>query len=412
MRVCYALNEVIGGAGIGTPAYYACGALAKQGWLHQALALGYRKIGQQEFGSRVERVVPGGKLISHLSFGMRELFHRFPAYTVRDSIFDALATRKLRPCDIFHGWNQHSLGLLRKAKQGKAVTIVERGSTHVDFQQRIIREEYAKFGVQFPAMEFRMREKCRKEFIEADYILVNSAFSLGTFLAAGIPKEKMHCIVRGVDSARFALPRNTPQRFTVLYAGLVSLRKGVPYLLQAWRQLKLQNAQLVFAGTIHPDAKSLIEEYRNDPSIIFRGFVDDMAQEYAQASILVLPTIEEGSAKVTFEAMASGLPVITTPNAGSVIRNGKEGFLIPIRDIAALRERIRYFFDHPTEIQRFGKRGRALAEQHSWQRYQKELMTFYERVAEHLIQEISTKGMRRSAPQLQKSIFRSDTPSA
>lgn len=386
MDVAYAINERIGAAGIGTPAYYACAALAEKRWLHQALALGYAQIGTQHFADRVQVAVPFGKACSNIAFGLRAVFPRFPAYTLRDSVFDFCAARKLEPCDLFHGWNHHCLRLLRKAKQWNAVTIVERGSTHIDFQNRILQQEYRRYGIPFPPIEHAVVQRCKKEFTEADYILVNSPFSRQTFLDAGIQAEKLLYVPRGVDVQHFVAaqrkPRErAPEKFTVLYAGLISLRKGVQYLLEAWEELQLPNAQLVLAGTLVPDGKAVLQRYLRNPTITYRGFIADLREEYRHASLLVLPTLEEGSAKVTFEAMAAGLPVITTPNAGSVVRDGKEGFIIPIRDAKALQQRIRYFVDHPAEIIQFSKRAHALAKQYSWERYQQSMLEMYRSVA-------------------------------
>lgn len=379
MKVCYAVNEVIGGPGIGTPAYYACGALADKKWLQQALALGYKKIGRQDFA--VQRAVPFGKLCSNLSFGMRRLLPSFPAYTLRDNVFDAFAAKKLRQCDIFHGWNQHCLRMLHKAKKWDTTTIVERGSTHVDFQNAILQEEYRKYGVSFRPIEPAMMKKCRKEFALADYILVNSEFSRRTFLDAGIAADKLLLVHRGVEVEHFSAQANPrSEKFTVLFAGLISLRKGIQYLLEAWEQLNLPDAQLVLAGNSVPDGRAVLRKYAHIPSIVHKGFVADMRKEYRNASVFVLPSLEEGSAKVTFEAMAAWLPVITTPNSGSVIRNGKEGFIVPIRDAKALREKIQYFYDNRQDIAKFGKQGRALAKRYTWEHYQRDLLRFYQKV--------------------------------
>lgn len=381
MRVSYAINECIGGAGIGTPAYYACAALADGGYLQQVLALGYQCIGKTDFRGAVEVAIPFGKACSNIAFGLRTIFPGFPAYTLRDNLFDALAVRKLRQCEIFHGWNHHCLRMLRKAKQWNAVTIVERGSTHSDYQNRILREEYRRYRMPFPPVEHTVVQRCKKEFAEADYVLVNSPFAYQTFLNAGIDAGKLRCIPRGVDLARFtATRREPPEHFTVLYAGLISLRKGVQYLLEAWEALQLPNAELVLVGAIVPDGRAILQKYLRNPTISYRGFVADMRGAYRQASLLVLPTLEEGSAKVTFEAMAASLPVITTPNAGSAVREGKEGFLVPIREVRALQQRIRYFYDHPTEIAKFGRRAQVRAEQYSWGQYQRNMLEMYRSV--------------------------------
>ena len=377
MDVVYSINERIGAPGIGTPAYYVCSALAEHKYLKQALALGYLQIGRTNFAAKVERAVPFGKLVSNVAFGIRKFIPQFPAYTLRDNLFDYCAARKLQPSTIFHGWNQHCLFTMRKAKEAGTITIVERGSTHIKFQQRILQQEYRKYHLQFPPIEPAVVRKCLKEFSESDYLLVNSEFSRQSFIAEGIAKEKLLCVPRGVDYEKFAGKRKRPEQFTLLFAGLISVRKGIPYILEAWKQLALPNAKLVLAGTLHPDAKAILAAYADDPSIEYRGFVADLRPEYRAASAFVLPTLEEGSAKVAFEAMAAGLPVITTPNSGSVVRHGKDGLIGPIRNVAALKQAIQRFARSETDCQQFGKRAQQHVRKCSWEAYKKNMIKIY-----------------------------------
>ena len=93
-------------------------------------------------------------------------------------------------------------------------------------------------------------------------------------------------------------------------------------------------------GRALPEIKEVLKTYAELPGVRIVGFSGAPATAYQQADIFVLPSIEEGSALVTYEAMACGLPVVTTPNAGSVVRDGVEGFIVSIRDPDALAERI------------------------------------------------------------------------
>lgn len=382
MRIAYAINEQIGAPGIGTPAAAACTALEKQGWLSQALALGAR----ENLPYAVTRVVPFGKLLSNLCFGVRKMLPGFPTYTIRDGVFDALAARALQRCDIFHGWNDHCLRTLRAAKNFGARTIVERGSTHIDFQNRMLREEYRRFSIPFPPIEPTVLSRCRAEFAAADHILVNSAFSARTF-----PKslqKKIRCIPRGIDGRRFSIDRRQhpwPKQFTALYVGLISLRKGIPYLLEAWEKAKLHHAKLVLVGPVHPDARRIVARYRNNPTIAFAGPAMDPRTHYRNASVLVLPSLEEGSAKVTFEAMAAGLPVITTPNSGSAVRQGKEGMIVPIRSSAAITRALQHFAADRKRIAACGQCGQRTVRQYSEERYQKRMIQFYREVASGMV---------------------------
>lgn len=382
MRVCYAINERIGGAGIGTPAYYACSALHAQGLLQQALSLGFQQIGHEQFAEKVRTVVPFGKLLSHCCFGLQQCVPSFPAYTIRNNIFDFLASKQIQACDVFHGWSGHCLLTIREAKQWDSISIVETGSTHLSYRTRLLQQEYRKHKVPYQPIEPAVMRKCLKEFSAADYILVNSSFSLQTYLKQGIAREKMLLIPRGVNVEKFSRKkRSYPERFTVLYVGLLNVRKGLPYLLQAWEQLDWKDATLVLAGPVTREGRLLLQRYASNPTIQVKGFVKDVAREYHHASVFALPTLEEGFAKATLEAMASGLPLITTMHAGSPARHGREGWIIPSRSVEKLKQALQYFKNHPEQIQKYGKRGEKMARAFTWENYKRNVLKTYRSLA-------------------------------
>jgi glycosyltransferase involved in cell wall biosynthesis len=125
-----------------------------------------------------------------------------------------------------------------------------------------------------------------------------------------------------------------------LFAGTVGLRKGVPYLLEALRSLQGKIPfECKIAGTseIAPDK---LAQYRDVADFLGRVPRSQMNELYQWADVFVLPSICEGSAMVTYEALLSGLPVITTYNAGSLVRDGIDGYIVKIRDVEAIRDRL------------------------------------------------------------------------
>jgi len=160
--------------------------------------------------------------------------------------------------------------------------------------------------------------------------------------------------------------------------GQLCFRKGVQYLLEAWSRLKLKNADLVLAGRIHGEVKGIYNRYKDDTTIRHVGFVNDPETLYRESSLFVLPSIVEGSAKVTYEAMASGLPVIVTPNAGSVSRDGVDGYIVPIRNVEALIEKIKTLYEDKELRQEMGKNARKWMEQHTWDHHRSKMIKAYE----------------------------------
>ena len=141
-------------------------------------------------------------------------------------------------------------------------------------------------------------------------------------------------------------PDGEPLR--VLFLGQVNLRKGIPYLLEAARLIK--NIQVEIAGPIAIADQFVVKA---PPNVRFHGAVtrDRVREFYREADVFVLPTISDGFALTQIEAMAHGLPVITTPHCGQVVTDGLDGFVIPARDSAALADRLRTLQDDPERLQ-------------------------------------------------------------
>ena len=131
----------------------------------------------------------------------------------------------------------------------------------------------------------------------------------------------------------------------MLTVGTVGLRKGSPYVLEAAKQLK-GRAQFRLIGGIEVEreAEAQLRKHLELTGPVSRS---EIARHFAWADVFLLPSLCEGSATVTYEALAHGLPVICTVNTGSVVRDGVEGFIVPIRDAAAIVDRLRHLLDDP-----------------------------------------------------------------
>ncbi|MCD6291622.1 MAG: glycosyltransferase family 4 protein, partial [Anaerolineae bacterium] len=179
----------------------------------------------------------------------------------------------------------------------------------------------------------RWRERNLAEIEGADQVIVPSEYVLGTFLAHGVPRGKITVIPFGVDVGRFSPPEERPEspvRF--LFVGQIGVRKGVHYLLEAWQRLALPDAELILAGRVQSNSWPALAHYGDLPGVRWVGHVDPV-DLYRSAHVFVFPSLDEGSALVTYEAMAAGLPLIVTGASGSLARDGVEGVLVPARDV-------------------------------------------------------------------------------
>jgi glycosyltransferase involved in cell wall biosynthesis len=240
-----------------------------------------------------------------------------------------------------YGFNSASLELLREARSRGLYCALEQTIAPRAIEQRLMAEERAAWPGWSAAPadasvfeEFAAREAA--EWALADTVLCGSSFVAESIAAAGGPAERCHVVPYGVDLAaneRAATARNRPLR--VLFCGALGLRKGAPYLLEAVRRLRRSLAEVRIVGAMAAPP-SIRREFAHLCDLTGPVPRPAVAAHYRWADIFVLPSICEGSATVCYEALAAGLPVITTANAGSVVRNGVEGFIVPIRDAGAI----------------------------------------------------------------------------
>jgi glycosyltransferase involved in cell wall biosynthesis len=307
------------------------------------------------------------------------------ADAIADVIFDRYASLQVIPCRIFHGWAHHSLNSLRKAKSLGAVTVLERASCHILTQERLLQEEYRRHGLAHPPIAMMAVDRALEEYNEVDYVAVPSQFAFDSFLEHGFRPQKLILTPFGVDTRRFRPAERTGATFRALFVGQVAIRKGIQYLLRAWQELDLDDAELIVAGGIRPETRDVVErvlkENRGRSQIRLVGHVPDPVALFQSASAFVFPSVEEGSALVTYEAMACGLPVVVTPNAGSVVRDGIDGFVVPAGDVEALKDRLLQLHSDPKLRIEMGASARRRAEEFTWEAYGRRLVASYQRLS-------------------------------
>jgi len=320
---------------------------------------------------------------------IQESFNRIPYVNQLEftyylnRIFEELACRKIDDPDIFVGWSGSSLKSIRKANEKGIITIVERGSSHIEFQNEILNEEYARFGTYKNIVDNRVIKKELKEYEEADYISIPSEFVKRTFIDNGVDEAKLIKVPYGVDISNLHFKNLIPTDiFTVLFFGGTPIRKGLIYLLNSWEQLDFKDSRLIVKTSSNKKIKDIFQRCTVNNVSFITEYLKDVNDLYKKADIFVLPTLEEGLSMVILEAMACGLPVIASENSGGkdVINDGENGFIVPIRDIKLLKEKIKYFYDNPGEIKRMGKNARKTAEEFTWDRYGERIVKEYKKI--------------------------------
>ena len=257
---------------------------------------------------------------------------------------DRHVARNLPECDAFVAISGSGLHTARRARARGVNYICDRGSSHIRFSDRILREEFKCWGQTFAGVDPRSIAKEEGEYALADALTIPSEFCRRSFIQEGVSPEKLRVVPYGVDLSRFA-PDGDPARdeFTVLFVGQLSFRKGIPYLLEAFARVRHPHKRLVLAGAVQPEMHQFLKQ-RAWPGVEFIGPQprDEVRRLMSRAHVFVLPSVEDGFGMVLAEAMACGCPVIGTEHTGTpdLARNGREGFVVPIRDVAALTGRM------------------------------------------------------------------------
>jgi|DewCreStandDraft_4_1066084.scaffolds.fasta_scaffold01560_23 glycosyltransferase involved in cell wall biosynthesis len=308
-------------------------------------------------------------------------------FLFRDNELDWKSRRLVPEGGIFHAWSHQGLFSMRRARKLGARLVLERPNTHPLEMTRLVRREYRRFGapgrVDAP---FEVR-KCLAEHALADRIVVCSQFARESHLRHGIPDEKLRVINYGVDTETFSPGEKRDNVFRVVFCGMVCLRKGIQYLLQAWEELAMPGAELLVLGLVLPDAVPLMERYRDLPGLRIQGHVDsrtELADLYRQGSVFVFPSVEDGFGMVVTEAMACGIPVVISDHTGAkdVVQDGVNGFVVPTYDVQALKDRTLTLRDDPALCRSMGEAARETALQNTWRHYGEKLLRVYDELAD------------------------------
>lgn len=217
-------------------------------------------------------------------------------------------------------------------------------------------------------------ERDRRKWSLSDLILVPSQFVYNSIIRLGADPERIHIVPYGIDREWFNdVP--CPQKGRILFVGSVSLLKGNHYLAQATRLLKERGIPCD-VRVVGPDKVGVTEHSEfYGPQYIGQVPRSEVRKEFLQADIFVLPTLSDSFALVHLEAMACGVPVITTTNCGSVIRDGIEGFIIPIRDPLSLANRIEKLLSNNSLRNQMSIKATARARAFTWDKYEERLIT-------------------------------------
>ena len=295
--------------------------------------------------------------------------------------FDRLvAAQDLHGAAAVYGYEHAALRTFQSIKSSGGRCVYEMPICHHKTMSELLDPEFEKFPQARTSYTRHLqrlapRRNIRKdaELKLADRIIVNSGFTKRSLINAGVPESKITVIPLGAPPVLAPRDRLRKEPFIFLSAGTQSVRKGTHYLLSAWRRLSPDRlAQLWMVGPMLLP-KRLIADLPGTVVIRDSASMEKLSDIYRRSSVLVFPSLCEGFGMVITEAMAHGLPVITTPNTAGpeLIRHGENGFIIPIRDADRLAETMQWCLSHPEETAQIGRRAADTAAGWQWADYRR-----------------------------------------
>ncbi len=369
-HLLYSIFARIGGSGLDTDAFEALRASHRGRFLGKAIAYDNR-----------QKEIPAALIYSLRWHPVRLLsFLDSPYYYgAKKKYLDTVAARQLATgrYDLFHSWSGDCLQSLRVARKRRIPSLVEIPTWHRDRGKIARSASSAPVHQSWKQKLLLDRERYLEEYDLADLLVVLSEKAAQTFRVQGFPEEKLFYLPRGVDVQRFR-PGRRPPLFRAVFSGALIERKGIHHLLEAWHRLALKDAELWLVGAVHDEAKPHLKRFWRD-NIRVVGFAKKPEEYLSQGTIHVFPSQCEGSAKVTYEAAACGLPQITTREAGDVVTDGVEGIVIPPANVDALADAILHMYNHPEVVGRMSVAARKrVVENFTWDHFRARLLGAYE----------------------------------
>jgi glycosyltransferase involved in cell wall biosynthesis len=289
--------------------------------------------------------------------------------------FDRAASRWLRqhPARIFVGSETCALDSLGLAGAMGMKRVLDCPGIPAQVLDEETRRAAAAFGVNIAlsSNSAAMRERKRLELAQADMVLCCSEFQRGHLLALnpGVKRTEVIPLWADVDfwsgvvaEREFSRPG---QPLRVLYAGAVSLKKGVPYLLEAVEPMASQ-VTLTLVGELSPEMPNILKRFRSHRSLPYLP-KNELRGLYREHDVLVMPTLGDSFGFVMVEAMASGLPVIASQNAGAPVPD--EDWRVPPHDAEAIRHRLLAYHADREKLNQDGKLAASFAAQFTPERY-------------------------------------------
>jgi len=273
---------------------------------------------------------------------------RFSQRTTRahDLRVAAALKRRAGEFDVVHVWPRAALHTARAARALGIRAVREAPNTHTGYAFDAVVRECELLGIAPPpghshTCDPRRLAHEQAEYDAADVILCQSEFSRATFVQRGVPAAKVAVHQNGTDIARFK-PGVAPPPGRPAADGAVRrparAAQGPPLRAARLGALRRRRARRAVRDLrrVRPGYRETVAPLLDDPSVEVRGYVPDLSQLMRDSDVFVLPSVEEGSALVTYEAQACGCVLSVSDATGARCEHRRTGLVHPARNVDAL----------------------------------------------------------------------------
>jgi D-inositol-3-phosphate glycosyltransferase len=385
LRILYSFPDTLGAPGIGVAARHHTEQLARIG--HEVHVYCTAVAGPPPVvHSLVTTLTLAGRRVPHRALGRQR------AYRYHDRRVAWALRRAAGNIDVAHVWPRATLASAAAAKRMGTRVIREAPNTHTAFAYERVAEETAKLGLTAVAGHshegaeeaLRLEER---EYEAADMVAVLSPYVRQTFLDRGFVPDQLGMHGYGFDPGRFPEPEDVTSKesegLRAVFVGRCEPRKGLHYALDAWLESGVaERGTFTICGNFYPGYREVLERRLSHPSVNVQGWVDDPGKLMRESDVFLFPSVEEGSAFVTYEAQASGCALVVSDATGARCEHMESGLVHEAGDLPTLVEHLRLVDGDRELLTRLRRNAVASRPNLTWEYSAREIAGLYREVIE------------------------------
>lgn len=343
------------------------------------------------FPGVLHKAVPGSvKVNPTLAWGKLRIPYKLFGTRRTCALHDIIVAKRIEKLagqiDVIHTWPLGATATLRAASRMGIPTVLERPNAHTRFAYEVVRKECDRIGVHLPtnhehAFKKEVLRREEEEYQLADRLLCPSDFVVRTFVDQGVARERLQRHIYGFDETVYypdSQPRETSRGLNVIFVGVCAVRKGLHFALEAWLQSSAhRNGRFLIAGSFVPGYAEKLSTMLAHPSVEVLGHRNDVPELMRKSDILVLPTIEEGSALVTAEARGSGCVLLVSDAAGANCTHEVDSLVHPAGDVALLAKHLDRLNENREELASLRRRSLETTNEITWKAAGHRLLAAY-----------------------------------